>query len=156
MEITWQEVLNKASGVRDAPMYRAAAVLAEYEENRRQVQATCARYSDYIKVKELNWVSVENAETGLVEARRTRRSKLRRLTLNAYPYHLEAGIVHMVLWSVIPMAPEEIGAVVRRQLKRVLKVAATDDMDVAFYVNRPEHQSILDLWHAQVFVRLVE
>lgn len=31
---------------------------------------------------------------------------------------------------------------------------ATDDKDIAFYVNRPEHQSILDLWHAQVFVKL--
>lgn len=120
MEITWQEVLDKASGVRDGPMYRSAAVLAEYEENRRQVHAACARYSDYIKVNELKWLPVENAATGLVEARRTRRSKLRRLTLNAYPYHLEAGIAHLVLWSVTPMAPEAIEADIRRQLKRVL------------------------------------
>ena len=153
--MTWQEVLEKANGIRNGPIYRNATIQAEYEENKHLVAATYGRYSDYIKVKMLDWAPVENATTGLIEARRTRRSKLKRLTLNSYPYYLEDGITHMVLWSLTPMTHEETEKTVRRQLHRVLKTPMDDGKELAFFVNRREHQSILDLWHAQVFVKFL-
>jgi len=157
--MTWKDVQNKAQGLMVDPIYRNQETQILYDANSNLVKAKYARYSDYIKIHVLKWTPVDTPE-GLLSARRTRGSYMKRLTTNTFPYHLEPGITHMVLWSIKPLTPVEMHKAIRckafHDTEDPTVADAEKDIDNGAYeafVNRVEHQSILDLWHAHVFVR---
>jgi hypothetical protein len=148
MPVTWADILAKSQGHTTTALYRSPEVAALYDLNRQHVAATYLRYSDFIKINTLRWRAAPTADC--VVAVRTHGSYLKRLTHNAYPYDVEPGITHLVLWSVRPLSDKEADDTIRKQLRRLFK---RQDLEVAWFVNQVEHQSIADLWHAQVFMK---
>jgi hypothetical protein len=148
MPVTWADILAKSQNHQASPaLHRSPEVAVLYDLNRQHVAATYLRYSDFIKIHTLRWKAVPTADA--IVAVRTRGSYLKRLTPNAYPYDVEPGITHLVLWSVRPLSKEETDETIRKQMCRLFK---RQDLEVAWFINRVEHQSIADLWHAQVFL----
>jgi len=157
--MTWKDIQQKAQGLMVDPIYRDKDTQVLYDENRDLVKAKYARYSDYIKIHVLKWSPIETPE-GLLEARRTRGSYIKRLTINAFPYYLEPGITHLIFWSVKPLTQAEMHKAIRCKAFHDIEEPAVADSEKDIdnhayeaFVNRVEHQSILDLWHAHVFVR---
>eukprot|EP01024_Parvocaulis_polyphysoides_P073753 TRINITY_DN9509_c0_g4_i3.p3 TRINITY_DN9509_c0_g4~~TRINITY_DN9509_c0_g4_i3.p3 ORF type:complete len:149 (-),score=9.82 TRINITY_DN9509_c0_g4_i3:213-659(-) len=61
-----------------------------------------------------------------------------------FPYYLEEGIEHNVLWCTEPLMEEEIQQVLKSYCK---------DRETTYFVNPPHLQSIKGVWHAHVISR---
>jgi hypothetical protein len=139
--LSWQDIQDTVHGRRDV-LYRNDIVQAQYDHDKNKNSNIYVRYSDFIKVSILNWDPVQTID-GIIACRKNG-SVLHILVPNMYPYHLENGITHMVLWSVLPMTVDAIHKIIRNYAKI---------QEYTFYINAPRYQSITDLWHVQVFIR---
>ena len=66
---------------------------------------------------------------------------------NDFPYNLEEGVEHFLLWSNQDLSPDEIDTYIQEH------TVSLDPLDTLWFVNPTELKSIPDLWHAHVMVR---
>eukprot|EP01026_Neomeris_dumetosa_P048286 TRINITY_DN4175_c0_g1_i6.p2 TRINITY_DN4175_c0_g1~~TRINITY_DN4175_c0_g1_i6.p2 ORF type:complete len:109 (-),score=2.52 TRINITY_DN4175_c0_g1_i6:284-610(-) len=64
---------------------------------------------------------------------------------NDFPYYLEDGIEHHVLWCTEPLQHEEILQVIQQY---------REGYETTYFVNPPQLQSIKGVWHAHVLSRI--
>jgi len=140
--ILWDDLLIRSRGI-PIPLYRKPEISQAYHENRIKVCADYEHYSDMILVNHLRWKRMGKS------SQRTRGSLSVRLEPNHFPYDLEPGIAHLVLWSVIPLSEGQMHRKIKDQLKRMYK----SEVEYIAFVNFVEDQTIRDLWHAHVFAR---
>jgi hypothetical protein len=146
MPLYWKDLLAKARGD-NILLWRTPDVSKAYLLKSASLNAIYARYSDFIKIKYLGWETIKRSD-GLLESQRTPKSLSIRLTYNAYPYDLDHGIDHYVLWCV-DTPPLDLYETVHKLLSNV------DKCDIIAHVNYDHERSIMDLWHCQVFIRHV-
>jgi len=140
--IFWKDLQMRSRGI-PIDLYRKPDMAQAYDSNRVKVRAEYDHYSDMILVNHLRWMPVDK------HARRTRGSLSVRLEPNRFPYDVEPGVDHLVLWSVKPLSDEDMHRKIKQQLKRLYKTS----VEYVAFVNFVEDQSIRDLWHAHVFVK---
>jgi len=68
---------------------------------------------------------------------------------NDFPYHVEDGIEHWILWSLDEMSSEEA----KRFLDAKLIGPEGQFLEYVYFVNPPAIQSIPDVFHFQVFYK---
>ena len=151
MTLAWADVSRKAQG---GPLliHRKPRANDLYKGSRAHIEETHRLYSDYIKIKHLRWEAENDPSTGKIVARRGADAADVSLDANPYPYDLEPGIFHYVLWSAEPLSPEAMNAAVEARLGQVS--IAPQLIEYVAFVNAVEDQSIRDLWHAHVFLRM--
>lgn len=69
-----------------------------------------------------------------------------RLTPNAFPYHLEPGVSHHVLWDTSDSPPADC-------LRFARDAFPKSDYELTLRLNQPHHRSIQNLTHYHVFTR---
>ncbi|KAI7872056.1 hypothetical protein BDF14DRAFT_1755823 [Spinellus fusiger] len=68
---------------------------------------------------------------------------------NEFPYSVEPGIQHILLWSQAPLKTVHVQNLLEEQFKSTV-------WDWVYFVNPPETQSVRGLPHVHVFMRPVE
>ncbi|KAI3658939.1 hypothetical protein MP638_006315 [Amoeboaphelidium occidentale] len=66
------------------------------------------------------------------------------LRQNDFPYNLEEGILHYVLWANKELSKD--------QIERYLKFSFPKSQ-ILWFRNPPTHQTVLSLWHIHVLVK---
>jgi hypothetical protein len=117
--------------------------------NARQYVSTLhfRKYSDYIKIKHLGF-STRICKDGTLSARKTRGSLCSLFIENEYPYAFvpEDNIKHYMIWSLTPLGNEDVNHVIRDN--------NYEHSDYVWFVNDVANQSIKDLWHCHVLIKL--
>ena len=126
---------------------RAPATEAAYARHLGFVRSNYESTRDYILVAKLGFGARAGA-TGRVAARVARDEARWAARRNAFPYDLEAGLVHFVLWT------NESNASPARVEARVLEAFAhVPPGDLHWFVNERGLRTFADVAHAHVFVR---
>lgn len=81
-----------------------------------------------------NHVKSEDIESGRVVVFRK----------NDFPYNLDNGVEHFLLWSNQDLSPDEIDVYIQENTHGAL--------DTLYFINPAELKSIPELWHAHVMV----
>jgi hypothetical protein len=98
-------------------------------------------YEDFIKIKYLNSKPILLNKKYLASTPNL--SSV--LVLNKYPYNFEKNIKHYVLFSIEPLTKNES----KRILSKLIK-----NKEFIVFINDTKSQSIKNLWHCHVFIKL--
>ncbi|KAJ3236788.1 hypothetical protein HDU81_010357 [Chytriomyces hyalinus] len=149
--LSWHEVRDTVDTLQLHRFSRTPAVTASYLD---YLHGHVKRYfsvSDCVKVETLGFPAYY--KDGLIHAVPVEKAvgwKVRpwTLTLNRFPYALNDGVEHWVLWSIGPneLSTKQIETILRNQL---------DGTEFCYLANPPSLKSVPDIHHWHVFVRRV-
>jgi hypothetical protein len=114
----------------------------DYKEFTSDVLRTYYTYEDYIKCKVLKY-SYTITRQGKRKAVVSRHSYMASIVRNKFPYQLPSGVKHYVLWSVEPLEPNMVDALLLQNF---------GNKETSWFVNPTKKKSIKKLWHCHVLV----
>lgn len=115
-----------------------------YDQQRKIILKDYHNYSDFIKIKHLNYGS--RIKQGKTYSVKTKDSLDIVFTPNIYPYHLARNIHHCIIWSLSPLSHKDIYTYMTNTIVPRYNIKA-----YILMVNRKSKCSIPDLWHCHVF-----
>jgi len=154
----WEEAAELArdgSEERLSRLKRSESVLARYRERRGEIGEVWASTSDYVLARYFGAAASAALGDGRDGGRRRVGSdEEARLAAegrvvwapNDFPYDLEPGIAHFVVWSAR-------GELSREEVLLLARGEAGPGADLAVFVNPPGLRSVHRVWHAHVLVR---
>ena len=122
---------------------RSVETQYNYDKNKIRVLKKFNTYEDYIKVvlfKLKYRINIQNK----IESNDDKCDKILFIG-NKYPYNIEKGIKHYVLFSLKPLNKNEINKILSKLLV---------NYEFIFFINDKKRQSIKKLWHCQVFIKI--
>lgn len=113
--------------------------------------------NDYIKITVLGYTSVISKDGGLIMAGTLHRKSGKQvadstgkyyciLRRNDFPYWLEQGVTHYLLWSLEEIPNDEAKRIIEEKFP-------SKKYDVLFFTNTPEKKSVKGVPHYQIFVK---
>lgn len=145
------ELAQDGSEERLARLKRTDSALARYRAHRAQIEEAWASTSDFLLHKVFGAATQPEQggsgrqEVGLDEEAHLAAEGRVAWAPNDFPYDLEPGIGHYVVWSAKgPLSQTELEEVARRE---------APGRDFATFVNPPGLRSVHRIWHAHVLVR---
>jgi hypothetical protein len=147
MSYTWQMLKdNIVNGTTNLEFERKKSIQTKYLAAREYVQSLKFRkYSDFIKIKHLGYKSNLNKD-GYIVSRKIKCSLSYMFVENEYPYHFNENIKHYLIWALKPLDYCEIF--------QILKESNIEYCDWTWFVNTTAKQSIKDLWHCHIFLKI--
>ncbi|KAH3762525.1 hypothetical protein Pelo_5637 [Pelomyxa schiedti] len=158
---SWDRLSEIVGAGKTELLGREPAAQTQYVESMRGLKGTWKSVDDFILVKHFGWTQrnaastypspncgAATAPTAVWEAHRPPEydeSTFVRLSDNDYPYWVEDGIRHHVLWSGRHLSEVEVDAELGRALG--------PGHDVMWFENKGDRKSIKRLHHVQVFSR---
>lgn len=153
--LVWEEAAELArdgSEARLARLKRSESVLARYRERAGEIGEVWASTDDFVLHKYFGAAS--SAAEGDRDRRRVLAGEEARLAAegrvewapNDFPYDLEPGIAHFVVWSAR-------GELSREEVLLLAREKAGPGVELAVFVNPPGLRSVHRVWHAHVLVR---
>ena len=141
----WEEIKLLVTENRENELGRLPEDLASYLRKMEEFRKVYHTVGDSIMNREFGYVLIE--EGGLKRAVIPEsKEKIVRFSINDYPYALENGIFHSLIWSTHSLTREEIIEICERNKPSEL-------FDVLFFVNREEIKSVKNVYHAHVLWR---
>jgi hypothetical protein len=122
---------------------RSVETQYNYDKNKIRVLKKFNTYEDYIKVVLFKLKYIINIQNK-IESNDNKCDKILFLR-NKYPYNIEKGIKHYVLFSLKPLNKNEIINILSKLLV---------NYEFIFFINDKKKQSIKNLWHCQVFIKI--
>jgi hypothetical protein len=122
---------------------RSVETQYNYDKNKIKVLKKFNTYEDYIKVVLFKLKYIINIQNK-IESNDYNCDKIL-LLRNKYPYNIEKGIKHYVLFSLKPLNKSEIIKILSKLLI---------NYEYIFFCNDKKRQSIKNLWHCQVFIKI--
>ena len=105
-----------------------------------QVLLEYATIEDYILAKVFGSKAVLKSGRKVCEVCKVRTGRVVKWRENDFPYALESGIEHYILWSTESLTEEEI----------VKECESFSTKEYLFFVNPPKFRSVKRVWHAHV------
>lgn len=124
--------------------HRTAIVQARYDRQKKEIVSKYASYEDFVRIR----LFQDSFIMGPDKKVRAQSASSQEFIFekNKYPYHLERGIHHYVLFARTAWS----SARVHTLLPTVLP---PDSKEYVVVRSRPEDQSVPGIWHVHVFVR---
>ena len=141
MTLSWEDIVNRSRGA-NVHVSRKPNVQRAYEDRKAMVKATFKSYVDMIKVECLEFAL---STTKPYKAIRKINSRDYALTTTPFPFDIEAGVTHNVLWSLTPLSDQEIKNIIERKFR-------PQCFKYVYYENALKDKSVPDIWHVHVFV----
>lgn len=149
MEYTWQILKdNIVNGETSLDFQRKQDIQNKYFEAREYVKSlNFKKYSDFIKIKHLGYNSILNKD-GCIVSRKIKCSLSYMFVENEYPYYFNdnENIKHYLIWALKPLEYCEI--------VEILNESNIKHCDWTWFVNSTLKQSIKDLWHCHIFLKM--
>lgn len=149
MSYTWQMLKdNIVDGETHLDFQRKQDVQNKYQEAREYVKSlNFKKYSDFIKIKHLGYKSSLNKD-GYIVSRKLKCSLSYMFVENEYPYYFDdnENIRHYVIWALKPLEYCQVVGILREN--------NINYCDWTWFVNTTAKQSIKDLWHCHVFLKI--
>ena len=151
--LCWEEAADLArdgSEERLARLKRTDSALARYRAHTAQIEEAWRDPSDFVLHKVFGAAAQPEQggsgrqKVGLDEEVRLAAGGRVAWAPNDFPYDLEPGIGHFLVWSIKPLTKREVEDVARRE---------APGRDFVTFVNPPGLRSVHRVWHAHVLVR---
>lgn len=146
LKLSWIEAKAIIEAGRLESLGRSTEQQATYRVFRANIQEEWVSVSDYVLCAKLQYSETTTADGKRVAVRPPGVEQPRTVLLeNDFPYNLDTGIFHYVLWKIGgEVLPNDIDVAV--QQLRTTRGA----VDTAVYINPPHLKSILDVEHAHI------
>lgn len=138
----WSHIKTKIKNG-DINFIRSDYYQHKYDDNKATILQKYNTYEDYIKVVLLKLKYRRNSHDKIVSDSNDTTNKVL-FILNKYPYNIVKGIKHYILFSLKPLNINKV----RKILLNLL------DCEFVFFINNRNKQSIKNLWHCHVFIKL--
>jgi hypothetical protein len=149
MSYSWQMLKdNIVNGETSLDFQRKQDIQNKYYKARGYVKSlNFKKYSDFIKIKHLGYKSNLNKD-GYIVSRKIKCSVSYMFVENEYPYYFNdnENIKHYIIWALKPLEYSEI--------LHVLGKSNIEFIDWTWFVNTSAKQSIKDLWHCHIFLKM--
>lgn len=139
---------NIVDGETRLDFQRKQDVQNKYYQTREYVKSlNFKKYSDFIKIKHLGYKSNLNKD-GYIVSRKLKCSLSYMFVENEYPYYFNdnENIKHYLIWALKPLEYCEI--------LNILRSSNIEFTDWTWFVNSTAKQSIKDLWHCHIFLKI--
>lgn len=148
--VSWQQakaIIEDGSVEEMAKLGRNTDQLKVYRAFMAKVREDYASVADFIKVSVLERAVRFDPGTNKKQAVDMEHESHQCLwRKNDFPYNFEKGIEHWLLWCTEPLPPTLIQ-------EKMAQHFPDKDYDTIFFVNPPQLQSVLAVWHCHVLVR---
>jgi hypothetical protein len=135
----WNDLL-KLSSMPTTPLARHPKCQHDYQLQKHYVKVNYKSYNDFIKIHILGWdYRIEKCKKVAVPAAAFTAYAI---TPNPFPYNVQRGINHYILWCVEQLTEDQIDAVLSKHYI---------DSDSIWMVNTIENRSVKGVWHAHIF-----
>ncbi|KAI8339114.1 hypothetical protein BC941DRAFT_422118 [Chlamydoabsidia padenii] len=133
---TWEQVYHFVSTNQIKKIYRHPSVQNVYNQWIKETLATYGTIENYLLSTKLKFPppSSSNDPPAVI------------ILPNDFPYSVEDGIKHILIWSQVPLDPDYVEQI----LKEHYDMAT---WEWVYWVNPPEIQSVKKLPHVHVFLR---
>ncbi|KAI8985863.1 hypothetical protein BDB01DRAFT_786592 [Pilobolus umbonatus] len=133
----WEEIVHYVSKNQVSKLRRNKSDEIVYRAWTKQALIDYGTIENYLLKEKLHFPSPESSNRPVV------------LVLpNDFPYSVDPGIDHILIWSQEPLQAEYIESILESRYDRTL-------YEWVYFVNPPEWQSVRRLPHVHVFIRLV-
>jgi len=145
----WEVVKHYASRREIHMMSRLPHVQDKYDEWSRSIRADFQSIDDWLLSVVFN-ISLERCpESGKLKAVRDSpavNQAAYAFRKNDFPYNVEQGIHHNVLWTLQETSDDELRNIIEKHYD-------SSKVEYVFAVNRPQHRTVKTIYHAHVFSR---
>ncbi|KAF8820397.1 hypothetical protein IE077_003216 [Cardiosporidium cionae] len=144
---SWEELKEIAAlGGIDALM-RWPEVQKFYRQSMNNIKTTYESVDDYILITKFAYAE-KYLENGKIQARPTEQAEMStvNLCLNDFPYAIEEGLSHYILWSLKELSSDEANAMLRNEFDSAL-------YDIIYFLNAPALQTVGSVHHWHIFVK---
>lgn len=141
-KISWKDLLLMPRIA--APLHRSLKFDALYQRYIIDIERTYSSYTDYIKIRYLQYEKYRN-NNGKISSRHGHRHRHGivhvAFTRNMFPYNLRKGISHSIIWSSHSLSMEQVKEILSKH----------NIITFIIHINDPNTMSIPDVWHCHVF-----
>ncbi|KAI8371357.1 uncharacterized protein BYT42DRAFT_579960 [Radiomyces spectabilis] len=132
---TWDQVYYYVSTNQIKMIHRSPKVQAEYDQWMKDTLATYGTIEKYLLTNKLHFPPTKDDEHPAVI-----------ILPNDFPYSVESGIDHILIWSQVPLDPNYVEQILEQRY-------GSENWEWVYWVNPPEIQSVRKLPHVHVFMR---
>eukprot|EP00474_Spongospora_subterranea_P000214 CRZ00672.1 hypothetical protein [Spongospora subterranea] len=149
--ITWDDLSNAIVSNQLHVLGRSHEVQDTYREEMEAISKKFAFPFHYLLDRVFDVGLDVDSNTGLLIARRSQYENDVRFRKNDYPYHMETGIEHYILWAGSASALES--ATNTSNSMREFIPDHLHQCEMRYFVNPVNLQSVKEICHAHVFFR---
>ncbi|CEP19289.1 hypothetical protein [Parasitella parasitica] len=132
---TWDEVYHYVSTNQIKSIHRSKQVQTVYNQWMRDTLSKYGSIENYLLSTKLHFEPIQDKDRPPVI-----------ILPNDFPYSVEKGIQHILLWSQIPLSRDYIEHILESNY-------GSANYEWVYFVNPPEIQSVRKLPHVHVFMR---
>ncbi|KAG0220587.1 hypothetical protein BGX31_010827 [Mortierella sp. GBA43] len=161
-QFSWTELAKMVADKDLGPMGRSEAVQESYQKAIKRRTRKYGSPDEYIRQKVLHWPPAEKDDGSVSDGNESSASSTASMSppssptgpvnpleialkKNEFPYSVQPGIEHWLIWSQYPLTDEDW---IQKYLEERLP-----GRDFLFFINPPELRSVPSIHHVQVFTK---
>lgn len=153
--IEWNEALDIISKQELSRFYRSPEIAEKYAQAKVHDDENYGGLANYVAYKQLKWDDLDPANPEFLKS-----NKDIKITRNRYPYYFEEDVVHLVVWTKVPI-PSDSNGVTTEARKTInefidsyfVKKHGIARENLAWFKNPVILQTIPSIAHFHVLVR---